>query len=190
MFKEIIGVKTMRILTLAMILALASIFPFAASAQDTDDNEVSWDGVRFELESLDGDDMNEEDVFSGADYYIVDFWATWCRPCSQYLPQLESIASDYEGSLKIVLFSVDDPGNISTARAMLGGEDYPFTILFDVEKEIQRDLGVARIPTSIIFDASGEEVWRHIGYEHGDEEEVRAKLVELIGEVESPAEEE
>lgn len=40
--------------------------------------------------------------------YLINFWATWCRPCVQELPYFEKIAHDYAGQkIKVVLVSLD-----------------------------------------------------------------------------------
>lgn len=170
---------TLFILTLAVFIAL----PFSVSAEE---DEAEWDGITFELENLDGDDVTEEDVFTDGTLFLVDFWASWCRPCDMYLPHLEDMVEEFgERGFRVVIFSVDEPGNVGTARTMLLAEDYPFAILFDVEAAVQEELGVRRIPTTILFDAAGAELWRHTGYEHGDEEEVAAKIDELLTEMES-----
>jgi cytochrome c biogenesis protein CcmG/thiol:disulfide interchange protein DsbE len=158
------------------------VLPLTAVAQDdTEDEEVSWDGFTFELENMDGDEITEEDAFTGGELYLVDFWASFCRPCSQYLPHLAEMVSDYQDrGLKVVIFCVDEAGNISVARSTLAAEDYPFDIYFDPESEVRNELGVRMIPTTVMFDPSGEELWRHVGYSSGDEEEVREKVEEFL----------
>ena len=44
---------------------------------------------------------------------LVDFWATWCNPCTQVEPVLQAIAEDYHDSLRVVRLNVDE--NTSTA---------------------------------------------------------------------------
>jgi len=173
-----------------LTIALFLLLPATSVAQDTptaSDDEVAavWDGFTFELEALDGDELTEEDVFAGGELYLVDFWASWCRPCSQYLPHLEDIVDEYgDRGFKVVLFCVDEAGTMSTARSTLAGEDYPFTILFDPESKVRNELGVRMIPTTVLFSPTGEELWRHVGYASGDEDEVREKIEENL-----PAEE-
>ncbi len=163
----------MRALFLFSILALILCFSPASVADD----EPVWDGFTFDLENLQGDDVSETDVFADGKLYLVDFWASWCRPCSQYLPQLEKMAEDYsDRGFEVVIFCVDEASTISTARATLEGEDYPFTILFDPEKAVQDELGARRIPTTVLFDPEGNELWRHVGYASGDEKDVREKI--------------
>ena len=163
------------------------ILPQTAVAQnDTEEEVVTWDGFTFELENMDGDEMTEEDAFTGGELYLVDFWASFCRPCSQYLPHLSEMLGEYENQgLKVIIFCVDEAGNLSTARSTLAAEEYPFEIYFDPESEVRNGLGVRMIPTTVMFDPSGEELWRHVGYSSGDEEEVREKVEEFLPEADS-----
>lgn len=175
-------------LRLALFLSAIAllILPATAVAQDdSEEEEVTWDGFTFELENMDGDEQTEEDAFSDGELYLVDFWASFCRPCSQYLPHLSEMLDEYEDrGLKVVIFCVDEAGNISTARSTLAAENYPFEIYFDPESEVRDELGVRMIPTTVMFDPSGEELWRHVGYSAGDEEEVREKVEEFLPEEE------
>lgn len=166
----------MRLTVVLLIFGLIMILPAVLFAQD-DTEPVEWRNFTFDLENLEGDDMTEDDVFTDGSLYLVDFWASWCRPCSQYLPHLEDMVGEYgDLGFKVVIFCTDEAGTISTALAALRSEEYPFTILFDTEEDVQDELGVRRIPTTILFTASGEEIWRHVGYSSGDEVEVRKQI--------------
>lgn len=163
---------------LAVTVLVLSLSPFVLAEED---DTPEWDGVRFELENLDGDELEENDVFSDGELYLVDFWASWCKPCNMYLPHLEEIVEEYgDRGFRVVIFVVDDAGSISSARSKLAAEEYPFTILFDPEADVQSDLGVKRIPTTIFFDPEGEELWRHVGYSSGDEDEIRKQIEEYL----------
>jgi thiol-disulfide isomerase/thioredoxin len=42
--------------------------------------------------------------------YVVNFWATWCKPCVEELPEFEKINKDYKGKpVKVILVSLDFP---------------------------------------------------------------------------------
>ena len=47
--------------------------------------------------------------------YIVNFWATWCKPCIKELPEIEQIGREYKNKkLKVVLASLDFPDQITS----------------------------------------------------------------------------
>jgi cytochrome c biogenesis protein CcmG, thiol:disulfide interchange protein DsbE len=155
--------------TIALLIALA---PASVVAK-----EKEWTGPKFELTALDGSTMNQKDVFTDGEVYLVDFWASWCKPCNQYLPHLQDMVDTYgDRGLKVVIFDIDDAGSVSSAQATLEGADYPFTILFDTEKKVYDQLGIRRIPTTVLFDKNGKELWRHVGYESGVEDTVAEKV--------------
>ena len=74
---------------------------------------------------------NKEWKYEGEKPAIVDFYATWCGPCSQLSPILEEIAKEYDG--KLVLYKVD----------------------VDKEKELTQMMGVEALPSLIFIPANG-----------------------------------
>jgi thioredoxin len=54
------------------------------------------------------DDIFEEQVLKNSLPTIVDFWATWCRPCLALAPIVESLAGQYAGKVQVAKLNIDE----------------------------------------------------------------------------------
>lgn len=70
---------------------------------------------------------------------IVDFWATWCRPCLMMAPTFEALASEYEG--KIVFAKMDTDQNQMTPMKY-GIQGIPTLIIFQGGRPVGQLVGV------------------------------------------------
>ena len=135
----------------------------------------------FNLENLDGDKVSDEDAFGEADIILIDFFTYYCKPCKKMWPHLNALQEEYgEYGLKVVLFDEDDPEAIPLSRSYLKQKDYSFEVLFDAEGEIETFYSVEKHPTTIILDPDGDIIFKHEGYNKGDEEEFEEVIVEYL----------
>lgn len=138
----------------------------------------------FNLENLDGDKVSDEDAFGEADIILIDFFTYYCKPCKKMWPHLNALQEEYgEYGLKVVLFDEDDPEGIPLSRSYLKQKDYSFEVLFDAEGEIEAFYSVEKHPTTIILDSDGNIIFKHEGYNKGDEEEFEEVIVEYLEDI-------
>lgn len=92
---------------------------------------------------------------------LVNLWATWCGPCVKELPDLARLAGS--GRIRVVTISQDmgDPAKASAFIAAKGGGRLPGWL--DPDNAASSAFGVQTLPASVLFDASGHEVWRVTG---------------------------
>ncbi len=57
---------------------------------------------------------NFDSAISSGQLVLVDFWATWCRPCQMMGPIMDQLAEDYEGRAIIAKINVDECREICT----------------------------------------------------------------------------
>ena len=70
---------------------------------------------------------------------VVDFFATWCGPCKMMAPVIETLASEYDGKVKIGKLDVDENSGIA---AKYGVMSIPTIILFKNGEAVKKTVGV------------------------------------------------
>jgi thiol-disulfide isomerase/thioredoxin len=93
---------------------------------------------------------------------IVNFWATWCPPCREEIPELLELKKEYKDRLEIVGISEDDDPPESVVKfAKQKGMTYP--IVMATQELIDAYGGVPALPTSFLIDTQGRVVQKHSG---------------------------
>ena len=112
------------------------------------------------------DDKNQKvdlNDFQG-NLILMNFWATWCAPCKEEMPSLDSLLEKKElNNLKIFPINV---GQDSTKKASKFFKDLKIKnldIYFDNPTTLAKKLRLRGIPTSILFNKNGEEFARISG---------------------------
>jgi len=90
---------------------------------------------------------------------LVNLWATWCAPCVKELPTLDALAA--KGGVRVVALSQD--GDAGKARAFLKGKEFRALAAYTDPKMQWLGGSATNLPTTILYDAEGKEVWRWLG---------------------------
>jgi thiol-disulfide isomerase/thioredoxin len=121
--------------------------------------------------------------FKGAPV-LVNLWASWCAPCIKELPTLQKLeqAQAAAGKLGVIAVSQDMAPKASIDAFLKGKGIGRFAAYHDPEMALSSALDVQIMPTTILYDALGKEVWRYTG----DLNWSGPEAAKLLGEV-SPA---
>jgi len=106
---------------------------------------------------------------------ILNFWATWCPPCREEIPELVQLQAKYKDKLLVIGASEDEDGPQKVQQFVQRfGMNYP--VVMATKELIDNYGGVPALPTSFLIDPQGRVVQRHTGlYEYEVyEREVRA----------------
>jgi thiol-disulfide isomerase/thioredoxin len=111
---------------------------------------------------------------SGEKLVLLDFWASWCGPCRESLPDLKRFQSAFSGDqLQVVSISEDRDEN--TWNSFVSQNQMTWEQRFDNNGESARRYGVQGFPTYILMDSNGTILQRYEG------EDPQQSLVERIG---------
>ena len=112
---------------------------------------------------------------------MINFWASWCGPCRQEMPLLESIYKKYN-KMGFTLIGVNVEPDSNAANEWLKATPVSFPILYDRDSKVSKLYDVAGMPSTVIIDRSGKLRVLHRGYKAGDENEYLDSIRTLIRE--------
>ena len=146
--------------------------------------EFASEGKRIEFETtdLDGNPVKSEDLFAGHPVTAINLWATWCGPCKEELPELETLNAELEENDCQIIGIVTDATKdrkIEKAKEILrnAGADYVNLVPFEALSEM---LPQNCWPTTYFVDENGILVGEPV--DSADPDMYRETIAELLGE--------
>lgn len=126
-----------------------------------DRSHVGTAAPDFAFQGPDGGEVTLAD-FTGKPL-LVNLWATWCGPCVIEMPALDGLAVQRNGKLQVVVISQDSQGREKVDAFF---KQRKFTALqpyLDPENQFGFHYGSGLLPTTVLYNAEGEEVARVLG---------------------------
>ena len=112
---------------------------------------------------------------------VLNFWATWCTPCTIEMPTLERLWQDYRARGLIVLgISVDRGAPRSLLDPYLKHQQLSFPILLDPDLKTSSAWRVTGLPATFIVKPGGEVAGMAVGARDWNSAEMRALLETLL----------
>jgi len=95
---------------------------------------------------------------------VINFWGTWCAPCRREIPGLIKLYEEYRGrGVEIVSLAIERRAGPAQVRQFTQQAGMKWVQLM-ANEDIARNLRLTgSVPTTIFFDATGQEVARHVG---------------------------
>jgi cytochrome c biogenesis protein CcmG/thiol:disulfide interchange protein DsbE len=152
------------------ILALIIFLSSAAIAQ----TETKRDLPKVDIKTADGKSISTASFDNGGKPIIIDFWATWCKPCVEELNAIHEVYTDWqkETGVKLIAISVDDARTMQRVAPFVNGKGWTYESYLDPNGDFKRALNVNMPPHTFVLNSKKEIVWQHVGFSEGNEEEI------------------
>jgi thiol-disulfide isomerase/thioredoxin len=112
---------------------------------------------------------------------LLNLWATWCAPCVAEMPTLDRLAEREAGRVHVLTVSQDLDGR-EKVEAFFARQGYRnLETWLDPQMALMTGLKADTLPTTILYDSKGREVWRVVGMEDWASERAAALLREGLG---------
>ncbi|MEO7718595.1 MAG: TlpA disulfide reductase family protein [Capsulimonas sp.] len=85
---------------------------------------------------------------------VFSFWATWCGPCREELPKLQTLSEKYRG--RVQFYGVNSDDSLPDAKKFLAKNNLTFPMLLDDQHAAHNGYGVESIPMLFVIDTSGK----------------------------------
>ena len=95
---------------------------------------------------------------------LINLWATWCAPCVTEMPQLDALAGELDGEVRVITVSQDLRGAEAVTPFFAARRCARLEPWLDPETVLSAQFSPSgQLPLTILFDAAGKEVWRVAG---------------------------
>ncbi len=133
------------------------------------------------LKKLDGTKINSSDFQNNGKPMIIDFWATWCKPCKKELDAIAEYYEDWqkETGVKLIAISIDDVRTSGKVVTDVKVKGWTYEVYIDENQDFKRAMNVNNVPHTFIVDSKGEIVWSHNSFAEGDEMKLHEALLKV-----------
>lgn len=142
-----------------ILVVLLGAVVYALVTNLTKDNEIYQVGDQapdFELAQI--NESNELEYIRLSDLdgkgVMLNFWATYCKPCEKEMPYMESLYPKYKDDIEIVAVSLD--ANELVIQQFIDKYDLTFPVLHDTKSEVMDLYKVGPIPSTFFIDPEGK----------------------------------
>lgn len=112
---------------------------------------------------------------------LVNLWATWCGPCVKEMPTLDALARRTEGRLEVLTVAQDFQGATKVDPWWAERDFAKLEPWLDPANGLGQHYKTGMLPTTVLYDAQGREVWRVVGEMDWDGARANTLLAEVLG---------
>ena len=111
---------------------------------------------------------------------FLNLWATWCPPCREEMPSMETLHRRLHGKDFVMLAVSEDEAGIAAVKPFVDQGGFTFPVLIDRDGLVSQRYGVTGYPETFIIDREGRVIQHVIGPEDWDSERAYQYFIHLL----------
>jgi len=115
----------------------------------------------------------------GKDVILLDFWATWCKPCLMAMPEVQQVANEFKDR-GLVFYAVNVGEDPDTVKRFLEATKFDIPVAMDFDGRIQNMYHANDFPHTLVIGKDGTLQVDHRGYWKGFGAELREQVKALL----------
>jgi cytochrome c biogenesis protein CcmG/thiol:disulfide interchange protein DsbE len=137
---------------------------------------------KVDIKTMSGENVSTSVFDNGGKPIIIDFWATWCKPCVEELNAINDVYTDWKKNtgVKVIVISLDDARTMQRVAPFVNGKGWTYESYIDPNGDFKRAMSVNMPPHTFVINEKKEIVWQHVGFAEGNEDEIY-EAVKKIG---------
>ena len=132
----------------------------------------------FTLPTLQGETVHLRDYHGKL--VLLNFWATWCPPCREEMPSLQSLWQDFKTQDFVILAIAADRGNKKDVARFAARLGLDFPILLDPDGKVRRRYEVFGLPLSYLIGKDGKILGRFTAAQTWNSSAIKDRLRTLL----------
>ncbi len=170
--------------TSVVVMTLVGVAAFSSLTASNSSSDVNMPAPKFKITAPDGSILATDSKSPGK-IIVMDFWASWCRPCQLEFPYIQRLYDKYKDNPDIELLAVNSGSGDTIEKAKTFMYDWSYTIPMAYDDgKLSNLFRIEALPTLIIVDKKGAIRLRHRGFDPGENlvETISAQIDKLLAE--------